>query len=64
MGGGTAVKDIPYYCLDWRVIHKKGVENIDWRGDWECTAVMDVGRGQEVHSCVGDSGNVRCSRRW
>ena len=34
------------------------MENIDWRGDWECTMAMDVGRGQEGHSCVGDSGNV------
>ena len=34
------------------------MENIDWRGDWECTTAMDVGRGQEGHSCVGDSGNV------
>ena len=40
------------------MIYKKGIENIDWRGDWECTTAVDVGRGQEGHSCVGDSGNV------
>ena len=40
------------------MIHRKGIENIDWRGDWEYTLAVDVGRGQEGHSCVGDSGNV------
>ena len=40
------------------MIYKKGIENIDWRGNWECTTAVDVGRGQEGHSCGGDSGNV------
>ena len=40
------------------MIYRKGVENIDWRGNWKCTTAVDVGRGQEGHSCVGDSGNV------
>ena len=34
------------------------MENIDWRVDWECMTAVDVGRGQEEHSCVNDSGNV------
>ena len=40
------------------MIYRKGVQNIDWRGDWECTTVVDVERGQEGHSCIGDSGNM------
>ena len=40
------------------MIYRKGVENIDWSGDWEYMMAVDVGRGQEGHSCVGDSGNV------
>ena len=40
------------------MIHRKGIENIDWRGDWEYTLAVDVGRGQEGHTCISDSGNV------
>ena len=43
------------------MIYRKGVENIDWGGrggDWECTTAVDVGRWQEVHSCVGDFGKA------
>ena len=28
-----------------------------WNG--ECTTTVDVGMGQDGHSCVGDSGNAR-----
>ena len=51
-------KDSPQYRVDWLGIYKMGVENIDWRGDWECTTAVDVGSGQEGHSCVSDSGKV------
>ena len=52
-----AGKDSPWYRADWCVIYKKGVWNIDWRGDWECTMAVDIGRGQEGHSCVDGSDN-------
>ena len=40
------------------MIYRKGIENINWRSDWECTTAVDVGRGQERHRCVANSGNV------
>ena len=41
------------------MIYRKGLENIDWRDDWECTTAVDFERGQEGHnSCISDSGNM------
>ena len=47
-----AGKDSPEYRVDWCVIYRKGVGNIDWRGNWECTKAVDVGRCLEGYSCA------------
>ena len=43
---------------DKDVIYRKGVGNIDWRGSWEYTRTVDIGRGREGYSCVDGSDNV------
>ena len=40
------------------MIYRKGVGNIDWRGDWKHKRAVDFGSGQERHSCVNGSDNV------
>ena len=56
-------KDIPQDRNDCHLIYRKAIDNIGWRGDWEYTTAVAVGRGQGGHSCVGDSGNVWLHRR-
>ena len=34
------------------------MENIDCGDNWECMTTVDIGKGQEGHSCVGDSGKA------
>ena len=41
------------------MIYRKGVGNIDWRGKWEYTVAVGIGREQEGHSCDDGSDNVR-----
>ena len=41
------------------MIYRKGIGNIDWRGNLEYTMVVGIEREQEEHSCVDDSDNVR-----
>ena len=53
-----AGKYSPWYRVDWCVVSKKGVGNIDWRGDWECAMAVDIGRWLEGHSCVDGSDSV------
>ena len=40
------------------MIYRKGVGNIDWRGDWKGIRAVDIGRGWEENSCVNGSDNV------
>ena len=40
------------------MIYRKGVGNIDGRGDWECTMAVYIGRRRERHSCVDGSDNM------
>ena len=53
-----AGKYSPWSRVDWCVVSKKGVGNIDWRGDWECAMAVDIGRWLEGHSCVDGSDSV------
>ena len=39
-------KDIPHDRNDCHLIYRKAIENIGWRGDWEYTTAVAVGRGR------------------
>ena len=40
------------------MIYRKGIGNIDCRGDWKGMKAVNIGWGWEGHSCVNDSDNV------
>ena len=40
------------------MIYRKGIGNIDCRGDWKGMKAVNIGWGGEGHSCVNDSDNV------
>ena len=40
------------------MVCRKGVGNIDWSGDVECTMAVGIGRGREGLSCVDGFDNV------